>query len=185
MKQSKQRPDSADARYQILPRPMFDTDHLLAAYDPEAPINAHKIACVYFIMAIGVIFDLGRPPCELVIEILLNQVAPRGEELFALGRACMNAVGLEHASPATVQALHLCGTYALNDKSGDGGETFWPILGIAVKVAQSVSSGSTQRSIQLGLHRDGSAFGLSPYEIAERRQVWWEIIVSSLHQLSL
>ena len=41
---------------------------------------------------------------------------PRGETLFHLGRACITAVGLEHASPATVQALLMCGTYFLNDK---------------------------------------------------------------------
>jgi hypothetical protein len=32
--------------------------------------------------------------------------------------------------------------------------------------------------VQLGLHRDGTAFGLSEYEIVERRQVWWEVVVS-------
>ena len=51
-------------RYQILPRPMFDSDHLLNAYDTEAPANAHKLACVFLVMAIGVMFDLSRPPCE-------------------------------------------------------------------------------------------------------------------------
>ena len=33
-----------------------------------------------------------------------------------LGKSCIDAVGLDHASPATVQALHLLGTYILNDK---------------------------------------------------------------------
>jgi hypothetical protein len=42
---------------------MFDGDHLLNAYDSETPINAHKIACVFFVMAIGVMFDLNRDPC--------------------------------------------------------------------------------------------------------------------------
>jgi hypothetical protein len=32
---------------------------------------------------------------------------------------------------------------------------------------------------QLGLHRDGTGFGLSEYEIAERRQVWWEVVVGT------
>jgi hypothetical protein len=40
----------------------------------------------------------------------------------------------------------------------------------------SVSNGSAD--MQLGLHRDGTAFGLSEYEIVERRQVWWEVVVS-------
>lgn len=43
---------------------MFDSDHLMNAYDTESPANAHKLACVFFIMAIGVMFDLNRQPCE-------------------------------------------------------------------------------------------------------------------------
>lgn len=43
-------------------------------------------------------------------------VHPRGEQLFMLGRACISVVGIEQASPATVQAMHLMGTYILNDK---------------------------------------------------------------------
>jgi hypothetical protein len=91
----------------------------------------------------------------------------------------LNAIGLEHASPATVQALHLCGTYTLNDKSGDGAEKFWPLLGVAVKIAQSVNPTiCVNADVKLGLHRDGTSFGLSPYEVAERRIIYWEIVVS-------
>ena len=98
---------------------MFDTDHLMNAYDPTATLNPHKLACVFLVMALGVMFDLSRPLYH-----------PRGEELFVIGRACINSVGLEHASPATVQAFLLWGTYVLNEKdekSGDGAEKFWPI----------------------------------------------------------
>jgi len=54
---------SADGRYQIIPRAMFDDDHLLHAYDNTSAPNAHKLACVFLVMAIGVMFDLQRPPC--------------------------------------------------------------------------------------------------------------------------
>lgn len=50
-------------RYQTIPRPMFEADHLPHAYDTEAAPQAHKLACVYLIMAVGVMFDLHRPPC--------------------------------------------------------------------------------------------------------------------------
>jgi hypothetical protein len=100
---------------------MFDNDHLVNAYDTETPANAHKLACVFLIMAIGVMFDLNRQPCEctscrstVCADVTTDD--PRGEQLFTLGRACLNVVGLEHGSPATVQALHLCGTYLMNDK---------------------------------------------------------------------
>ena len=56
-------PERTDERYQIIPRAMFDDDHLVHAYDPNAPPNAHKLACVFLVMAIGVMFDLQRPPC--------------------------------------------------------------------------------------------------------------------------
>jgi len=55
--------EQTDERYQIIPRAMFDDDHLVHAYDPNAPPNAHKLACVFLVMAIGVMFDLQRPPC--------------------------------------------------------------------------------------------------------------------------
>jgi hypothetical protein len=96
--------------------------------------------------------------------------------------------------------MHLCGTYILNDKresrifpgsvthflmatDGNGGEIFWPVLGSAIKVAQGVSIWYERptfpnNSNQLGLHRDGAAFGLSELEIEERRLVWWELVVS-------
>jgi hypothetical protein len=98
---------------------MFDDDHLVHAYDPNTAPNAHKLACVFLVMAIGVMFDLQRQPCksrDLAEGKCSCAVHPRGERLFLLGRACLSAVGFEHSSPATVQALHLCGTYILNDK---------------------------------------------------------------------
>lgn len=129
---------------------MFDDDHLLHAYDTNSAPNAHKLACVFLVMAIGVMFDLQRQPCTSYRSSELIPVDPRGERLFLLGRACLSAVGFEHSSPATVQALLLCGTFILNDKrmslqtigltiDGNGAEIFWPMLGAAVKTAQSVS----------------------------------------------
>lgn len=51
-------------RYQIIPRAMFDDDHLVLAYDINTPPNAHKLACVFLVMALGVMFDLNRQPCR-------------------------------------------------------------------------------------------------------------------------
>ncbi|WVQ91888.1 hypothetical protein IAS59_005693 [Cryptococcus gattii] len=146
--------ENVNWQYQPIPRAMFENDHILNAYDTESPPNAHKLACVFLVMALGSMFDLNRPPFH-----------SRGEQLFILGRACISVAGIEQASPATVQAMHLMGTYILNDKHGNGGEVFWPILGTAVKIALS-----------LGLHRDGEHYGLSQYEVEERRQVWWEVV---------
>ncbi|OCF33828.1 transcriptional regulatory protein [Kwoniella heveanensis BCC8398] len=146
--------ENVNWQYQPIPQVMFDNDHIMNAYDLQVPANPHKLACVFLVMGIGAMFDLNRAPFH-----------PRGDQLFRLGQACISSTGIEHASPATVQAFHLMGTFILNDKRGNGAEAFWPILGTAVKIAQS-----------LGLHRDGSHYGLSRYEIEERRQVWWELV---------
>jgi hypothetical protein len=92
---------------------------------------------------------------------------PLAGELFRLGSACLTAGGgLSRASIATVQALNLIGNYMLNDRTANGGNACWPILGVAVHTVTA-----------LGLHRDGTAFqGLSPYEVEERRKVFWEMM---------
>lgn len=114
--------------YEPVPRTSFENDHWFHAYERSYKPHAHKLACVFLMMAVGSMMDLKRQPWH-----------PRSERLFLLGRACLGLVGLENASPATVQALHLMGTYILNDRLGNGAEVFWPILGSALKVTQSVS----------------------------------------------
>lgn len=47
---------------------------------------------------------------------------------------------------------------------GHESEDMWPLSGMAVRIAQ-----------QMGLHRDGSHFALSPFAIEMRRRLWWQI----------
>ncbi|CAK9785666.1 hypothetical protein CC85DRAFT_288374 [Cutaneotrichosporon oleaginosum] len=146
--------DNVNWMYQPISRALFERDYLLNAYDASVRPHPHKLAATFFLMAVGVLFDLSRNPWD-----------DRAAHLFFCGRACLGLVGLENASPATVLALHLMGTYILNDKIGNSADVFWPILGTATRVAQS-----------LGLHRDGLMFGLSPYEVQERRMLYWEVL---------
>jgi hypothetical protein len=134
----------ANDRHQIVPQPVFEARYLQPAYDPSQTIHAHKLAVVYLVMAIGVMFDLQRGTFD-----------SRAANLFALSQACLDLVGLENATLSTVRALCLCGTYVLNDNrestsilagqsltavsDGGGAEVFWPILGLAIKVAYGVS----------------------------------------------
>jgi hypothetical protein len=146
--------DNVNWMYQPISKVLFERDYLLNAYDVSVRPHPHKLAAVFFLMAVGVMFDLTREPWD-----------DRAAQLFFCGRACLGLVGLENASPATVLALHLMGTYILNDKIGNSADVFWPILGTATRVAQS-----------LGLHRDGLMFGLSSYEVQERRMLYWEVL---------
>ncbi|OMP85127.1 putative transcriptional regulatory protein [Diplodia seriata] len=47
---------------------------------------------------------------------------------------------------------------------GNASEEVWLLSGLAVRIAQ-----------QMGLHRDGSHFSLSPFDVEMRRRLWWQI----------
>jgi hypothetical protein len=113
--------------YQVVPRSMFERDHYENAYNSPRP-HAHKLACVFFMLALGYKFDLRKRPWD-----------PEARRHFLHGRFALSLVGLEHATPATVQAFHLMGTFVLNDGLDNGAHIFWPILGTATRVAQGVS----------------------------------------------
>ncbi|KAJ9102363.1 hypothetical protein QFC21_002763 [Naganishia friedmannii] len=143
--------------YDCIPRLIFDNDYLPSVYSATLPPNPHKLAVVYLVMALGVMFDLERR----------EPFDPLAAELFRLGSACLTVNGaLARPSVATVQALNLIGNFMLNQRETDGANAYWPILGVG---------GYTVTA--LGLHRDGTAFsGLSPYETEERRKVFWEMM---------
>lgn len=42
----------------------------------------------------------------------------------------------------------------------------WTLTGLVVRIAQTV-----------GIHRDGSHFNLSPFEIEMRRRLWWQVLI--------
>ncbi|KAF2677348.1 hypothetical protein K458DRAFT_424013 [Lentithecium fluviatile CBS 122367] len=51
-------------------------------------------------------------------------------------------------------------------RRNDDARKIWTLTGLAVRIAQT-----------LGIHRDGSHFGLSPFEIEMRRRLWWQVCI--------
>ena len=100
---------------------MFDADHLAKTYPDRITPDVYKLACVFLVMALGAKFDLNRPLGEIGGHHLrrdtnLDAAHPRARELFNLGKACLDIGGTTDLNPAAVQAMHLCGTYMLNDQ---------------------------------------------------------------------
>jgi hypothetical protein len=80
---------------------------------------------------------------------------------FAVEQALARA-GLLHTHKLLVlQAAVLFLTCACHPKDS---QFVWTMIAVVTRLAQG-----------LGLHRDGSHFGLSPYETEMRRRVWWYI----------
>lgn len=51
-------------------------------------------------------------------------------------------------------------------RRNEDARVIWTLTGLVVRIAQT-----------LGIHRDGSNFGLSPFESEMRRRLWWQVCV--------
>lgn len=63
----------------------------------------------------------------------------------------------------TVQAFVL---FLVCVRRHDDTRFVWALTGLAIRIAQS-----------LGLHRDGTKFGLSPFDTEMRRRLWWQVCI--------
>lgn len=57
-------------------------------------------------------------------------------------------------------------TFLVLLRRNDDARKIWTLTGLAVRIAQT-----------LGIHRDGSHFGLPPFEIEMRRRLWWQVCI--------
>lgn len=51
-------------------------------------------------------------------------------------------------------------------RRNDDARKIWTLTGLAVRIAQT-----------LGIHRDGTHFGLTPFNIEMRRRLWWQVCI--------
>ncbi|KAI0953849.1 hypothetical protein AcV7_007263 [Taiwanofungus camphoratus] len=123
--------------------PMLDQD----------PMDSHKLAILYLVLAMGMLLDLDKPP--------LSSEATR---YYQLGRAALSLDSiLEHQSIPAIQALILmCHFMFLSFVEGPR----WALMGLAVKLA-----------LTLGLHRDSGKWNLNPEETFRRRTLFYELFV--------
>lgn len=135
---------------------VFWDDYVPAAYAPQ---DAHgtKLACVFAIIALGCVFDPDSPSTP-------NQDA---HHYFVLCQTTLAASRfLAENNIAASQTLQLLANYFLNYHDlREGGETYFPILGMALRLV-----------VTQGLHRDPTNFGLDGAELNRRRRVFWELI---------
>ncbi|CAH7677366.1 fungal-specific transcription factor domain-domain-containing protein [Phakopsora pachyrhizi] len=118
--------------------------------DPDGDICMTRVA----LLSLGVLFD---PAVHA-----LHSDARKWHE--AAEAALMTTDYLTNPTISSVQAIHLVGISILNSRT-DATEAFWPIIGIALRLCQS-----------MGLHRDGSYWGLEAPELESRRRIFHELL---------
>ncbi|KAM0791581.1 hypothetical protein ACM66B_006025 [Microbotryomycetes sp. NB124-2] len=148
--------DFLSFQFQPVDEPVFFDDYLTSA---ETAGNAHgtKLACVFMVLSLGSLFDPLAPSTP-------NTTA---QHYFVLSWSTLSAARfLSHTTLAGVQTLQLCANFLLNAHDfQEGGETFWPILGMALRIL-----------VSMGLHRDGTQWNLQNPDLDRRRTVFWELV---------
>ncbi|KAI1799956.1 putative C6 transcription factor [Daldinia bambusicola] len=81
---------------------------------------------------------------------------------LAIRRALVNAGFLSTSSPMTLQAYTI---FMMSVRKCYRHDTLFVLSGVAIRLAR-----------KMGLHRDGSLLGLSPFETEMRRRLWWHLI---------
>ncbi|KAF3035544.1 hypothetical protein E8E12_003141 [Didymella heteroderae] len=82
---------------------------------------------------------------------------------FALEQALARANFLYCDEMVILQAFVI---FLILLRRNDDARKIWTLTGLVVRIAQT-----------LGIHRDGSHFGLAPFEIEMRRRLWWQVCV--------
>jgi hypothetical protein len=139
----------------------FDEEIYAHFYDPNAgpfsdePMSCHRLSVMFMVMAIGSLMDTNLPAYNNNAEVY-HQLAKA---------ALFHHSFIDDPTIMAVQALFLMTYYLfLADRNSKNNSTRWTIMGMAVKIAQSI-----------GLHRDSGRWKVGAEETQRRRELFWEL----------
>ncbi|KNZ80133.1 hypothetical protein J132_07123 [Termitomyces sp. J132] len=145
--------------YNPISQEAFDTDIYSQFYNSGTQPNdtqvAHRLSLLFMVLAIGCLVDTGLPAYNI-----------EAERFHQLARAALFTDSIfDEPTIHAVQALFLMTFYMfLADRHGTSSGARWTIMGIAIKVGQSI-----------GLHRDSGRWKVDSLETQHRRELFWEI----------
>ncbi|TDZ53157.1 Aurofusarin cluster transcription factor aurR2 [Colletotrichum trifolii] len=123
----------------------------------KVPKNVEALMFAIYLMAVTSLEDA-------VVAKMFNE--PKSSILSsfhtALQQALVNAGFMRTSDTMVLQAYML---YLIAVRMFVDPRQIFCLVGIAVRIGQ-----------RMGLHRDAAAFGLSPYEVEQRRRLWWTIV---------
>ncbi|KAK2465633.1 hypothetical protein APHAL10511_002177 [Amanita phalloides] len=152
---------SAAWMYNPISAESFDTGVYSQFYDPNSvspsdePIICHRLSVMFMVLAIGSLMNTNLPAYNVDAEVY-----------HQLARAALfHHSFIDDPTITAVQALFLMTFYLfLADRHSTNNGARWTIMGIAVKIAQSI-----------GLHRDSGKWKVDAVETQRRRELFWEL----------
>jgi Fungal specific transcription factor domain len=116
---------------------------------------------LFFAIYYGATVSLSPQQCQTLFGE--PKVSMLNRYRFAVEQALTRANFLSTASLMTLQAFVF---FLVCVRHQDHSRIVWSLSGLAIHLAQA-----------LGIHRDGSAFSLTPFETEMRRRLWWHISI--------
>lgn len=125
---------------------------------PETASRANE--CVLFAVYHFAVFTLTDEQCEKLFGRSRSTLMHRFH--LATRQALVNASFLTTSDTSVIQALII---FLLACRHEYDPNTYWILTGVAVRIAQ-----------RMGLHRDGEALGLPPFDVQLRRRLFYQLI---------
>ena len=131
----------------------------------DASFNLEKVSrgleALMFAIYASATYSMSETECkDILCEEKSNLLA---RYRLGLRKALVRANFLATSEIAVLQAYTI---YLMSMRMQYDASTMWVLAGVATRLAQG-----------LGLHRDGSTLGLSPFDTEMRRRLWWQIII--------
>ncbi|KAI0296024.1 fungal-specific transcription factor domain-containing protein [Russula brevipes] len=134
---------------------LFKSQGAMAMNEEPSAVLSQRLSVMFMVLAIGCLMDIRLPSYNV-----------EAEKYHQLARAALFQNNIfDEPTLGAVQALYLMSFYLfLSDRHGNSGGSRWAIMGMAVKLAQSVN-------------RDTGRWKLDLSETQRRREVFWELYV--------
>ncbi|KAK4504211.1 hypothetical protein PRZ48_005127 [Zasmidium cellare] len=117
--------------------------------------------CLLFTIYYGTVTSLTPHDCLLKLgeekPILLTRYR------FAVEQALARANFLTTEEIVVLQSFVI---FLICLRRNSDARVIWTLTGLVVRIAQTI-----------GIHRDGSHFGLAPFEVEMRRRLWWQVCI--------
>ncbi|PKX89364.1 putative C6 transcription factor [Aspergillus novofumigatus IBT 16806] len=122
--------------------------------------RSRSLEAIMFAFYLAVVGTLNEVECQDLFGLSKSVMYSRYR--VATRQALINARFLSSSSPMTLQAYVL---FMMCVRKSYSCDTLFVLSGVAIRLAR-----------KMGLHRDGSFLGLSPFDAEMRRRLWWHLV---------
>ncbi|KAH1293824.1 hypothetical protein KXX11_009057 [Aspergillus fumigatus] len=122
--------------------------------------RSDSLEAIMFAFYLAVVSTLDEDECQDLFGV--SEAVIHSRYRLATRQALVNAGFLSTSNPLTLQAYVL---FMMCVRKSYPCDTLFVLSGVSIRLAR-----------KMGLHRDGSLLGLSPFDAEMRRRLWWHLV---------